>query len=184
MRIGRILVTLVVALMYFVLPFSVQAQGFGSDPDNYECARYRGKDGVIQETQDGITCVYVLDDGSLFVKDAILKPPQLQILQVWFVRILYVIWGVSGVVFTFILISIGMQYLLSFGNVDAVGQVIKRFQKFVVGLALVFLSYPLLATFFQLLPLNEDTCYADVQMPGFQFFFPNACIVETGTTTP
>ncbi len=172
--------------LFGLLTQPVFAQGFGSDVSNYDCARFNGDSGVLTEKPDGsIVCVYGdLTSGDVVERPAILKPPRLQILQIWFVRLIYVIWGVSGVVFTFILISIGLQYILSFGNIDAVGQVIKRFQKFVVGLALVFLSYPLLATFFNLLPLRDDTCYSDINMPGFQFFFPSACIVEEQPTTP
>lgn len=176
---SRIRFILLLAVFGFVLGVGVlyqpvNAQGFGSNPDNYTCPTYDGVEGTLNERT--FKCEYVRDGFIINTKSPILKPPRLQVLQIWFVRILYVIWGVSGVAFTGILISIGAQYMFSFSNEVALADVIKRFQKWVIGLALVFLSYPLLATFFGILPLSSSSCFNSIQMPGFQFFFPGACL--------
>lgn len=181
----------------------------GSDPNNYYCPAYTGLDVIgaddlaaitraaridgflvteIVETEGGAAviidntnnyiCVYE-NDSNFEVRNAAPKPPTLQIVQVWFVRLVYVIWAVSGVVFTLALMWIGFKYLTSFGNEYAQGGVIKDLRKWLVGLVLVFLSYPVLNTFYNILPLSETACFSDINVIGFQFFFPDACI-----TTP
>jgi hypothetical protein len=172
-----LLIIVCLSIGMFVLPAAIQAQGFGSDPNNYYCADKYGAGELVR--QDGFKCIYnLVVDGQTqtFTRNAIIKPPPLKIAQIWFVRVIYVLWGVAGVVFTFLLISIGAQYMLSFGNDKAVGDVIRRFQRWIVGLALIFLSYPILATVFNLLPISKGACYADISIPGFQFFFPEACV--------
>lgn len=199
---GRwILFTTFFFLAGLFLPPVISAQGFGSNPDNYSCPVYRlggVSVGPIVEGDtranlasffDPFVCKYwdasfdINGNGraelsEIIERQAIPEPPTLTIVQVWFVRLLYIVWGISGVVFAFILIGLGFKYMTSFGNEVAVGDVIKGFQRWLVGLALIFLSYPLLATFFALLPISNSTCYSDIEMPGFQFFFPEACQVS------
>lgn len=187
---------LVFGLLFVSLSFlpiapagQVKAQGFsGSDCNSYQCPDLNGftlidttgddcPNGVVEEA-DNFICRYESSDSSssTHVQAAVPIPPQLRQLEIWFVRIMYSLWALSGIFFTFVLIWIGFQYMTSFGNEMALSEVIKKFRNWMIGLGLVFLSYPVLNTFFALLPLDESqSCYADLTLPGFQFFFPNAC---------
>lgn len=134
----------------------------------------------IQVTSQGIICEYT-QDGVNFTRSASVAPPQLRVLEFWFVRILYAIWAVAGIFFTIVLIWIGFQYMTSFGNEVALAEVVKKFRYWIIGMGLVFLSYPGLVTFFNVLAVDtSQDCYQQLedQLIGFQFFFPNAC----GTT--
>lgn len=191
---------LLVSGIFLLSPIGqVNAAGFsGSDINQYTCSPGAVTSGVAtflldlfsscsDPTTDGVfncdgrfVCYFPDGNNGFEVKDAIPRPPTLRVLEVWFVRILFAIWALSGIVFTFILISIGVEYMFSFGNEVAVGKVIKRFQNFLLGFVLVFLSYPLLNTFFNILPINDESqCFEQINMPGFQFFFPQACGAPT-----
>jgi hypothetical protein len=189
---------LVGTALFFLSYSSIQATGFsGSDINQYTCT----PGAVTSRAQlvlldifsncgdpttegvfdcDGRFVCYYLDDGKISQRDAIPTPPSLRIIEVWFVRIIFAIWALSGIVFTFVLISLGVQYMFSFGNPQAVERVIKKFQNFLLGFVLVFLSYPILNTFFNILPINDESqCFEQISMPGFQFFFPQACGAQT-----
>lgn len=155
----------------------VEAQNFsGSNTDNYFCQTRNGNTpDVIVEDGDYV-CDY--DNDGQGDARANPRPPSSRQLQFWFIRVLYVIWAVAGIVFTLVLMGIGFQYLTSFGNEVALADVIKQFRKWMVGLALVILAYPMLNTFFNVVGLRESECFTDLQLPGFQFFFATACVVE------
>jgi len=173
-----------------ISPASVEAQGFsGSDCQSYQCPQLQNQNLLddtghtdancppgVQERDNNFYCEYESDDGVTKLRNAIPVPPQLRQLEMWFVRLLYALWALSGIFFTFVLIWIGFQYMTSFGNEVALAEVIKKFRNWMIGLGLVFLSYPVLNTFFRMLPIDQSqSCYADLSLPGFQFFFPNAC---------
>lgn len=160
---------------------SISAGGFsGSNLSNYYCLT---RDGVTPPVRVSPEGDYVCDYNGDGVYDgrAVPKPPSSRQLQFWFVRILYVIWAVAGIIFTIVLFTIGFQYLTSFGNEVALADVVKKFRKWIVGLGLVILAYPLLNTFFGVLGLRESECLSDLQLPGFQFFFAEACVLEPQT---
>lgn len=184
----------VLVAFFYTATSPVHAQLFsGSDISNYNCAVLQdaqpttrfgallpANDPHIPYEKDGrFLCAYRPGAGGLVELAAIPKPAPLTILQVWFVRLIAVAWGVSGVAFTGLLIWIGFKYMTSFSNQYELGKVIEDFRKWMVGLALVFLSYPFLVTFFRVLPLSQTECYDDINVPGFQFFFPEACVVDT-----
>lgn len=189
---------LVGTILFFLMSSPVQASSFsGSDINQYTCSPGAVTGGAqlalldvfstcSAPTAEGVfdcngrfLCYYI-NDGQISQRDAIPTPPSLRIIEVWFVRILFAIWALSGIVFTFILISLGVQYMFSFGNPQAVERVIKKFQNFLLGFVLVFLSYPIMNTFFNILPINDDSqCFEQINMPGFQFFFPQACGGQT-----
>lgn len=156
----------------------VAAQGFaGSNVGNYYCLPRNGQPGPAVSIIDGD---YVCDydgDGEADAR-AVPRPPHTQQLQVWFIRILYIIWAVAGIIFTLVLMGIGFQYLTSFGNEVALADVIKQFRKWIVGFGLVILAYPMLNTFFNVVGLRESACLDTIELPGFQFFFPRACVFE------
>lgn len=192
------LLTLALPLLGVLLAEPVQASFSGSDCNNYTCPQLGRITSEGQSTQltiraprdpapgcegtniglqgGNFVCEYSDGQGNIVVKPAIPKPPQLRVLEFWFVRIVYVAWAIAGVFFTFVLIAIGFQYMTSFGNEVALKDVVVKFRNWMIGLALVFLSYPVLNTFFNVLTIDRDqSCYSELQMPGFQFFFPQAC---------
>jgi hypothetical protein len=180
-------ITIILILFFGVLfSFPVEGQGFGSDPSNYYCPEVSGGTLVSGSPEEWVgksvyQCTYsVSSDGAqrFETRNAIPRPPQLRVLQVWFIRIVYVIWAVTGVVFMFLLMWIGFKYITSVGNEVALADVIKDFRKWMIGLALIFLSYPMLNTFFRILPVSQDQCFSEVNAPGFQFFFPEACVTS------
>jgi hypothetical protein len=119
--------------------------------------------------------------GPLTYLDPQPAPMKLQEVEFLFVKVLYVLWGISGVVFTLILMSIGIENMTAGGNEFLKANVIQRLRKWAIGLVLVFLSYPILNTVFKLLPLDQSvTCYSDLYSGGsfaigFNFFFPDIC---------
>lgn len=126
---------------------------------------------------DSATGYYVCksEDSDNIVR-ATLKAPPLQQLELWFRRILYAIWAIVGSFSFVMLIYLGYQYMIRGGTSDQeLVKLRKAIINYVVGFALVFLSIPILTTFFTVLGINKNvTCY-DVAMPGFQFFFPELC---------
>lgn len=181
-RIPQILIILISVLVYgLFVTTPVQAQqGFsGSDINNYYCPSFPNLQiqgsGVPTAIEGRFLCTY-LDtlNGEIVTRDAAPRPPQLRVLEIWFMRILAIIWALSGIVFTFLLMWLGFKYMTAFGNKYVIADVIKDFRKWVIGLALIFLSYPALVTFFRLLPLSRTDCFDEIG-PGFQFFFPTAC---------
>lgn len=172
---------LFVVLVGLVLPAEVSATGFsGSNIQNYYCLTRNGvTPGVVETVEGDYMCDY--DGDGFFDARAVPKPPSSRQLQFWFVRVLYVMWAVAGIVFTLVLMGIGFNYMTSFNNEVVLADVIKKFRKWIIGLALVILAYPMLNTFFGVLGLRESECLSDIQLPGFQFFFPQACVIEPQT---
>lgn len=106
---------------------------------------------------------------------ATLKPPTLQILEVWFVRILYIIWAIVGSLSFFYLVVLGYRWMLTRGDVVKITEIRQKIIYYVVGVALVFLAVPILTTIFRLLGINDNVDCYNVEMPAFQFFFANLC---------
>jgi hypothetical protein len=182
----------------------VQSEEFsGNSPDSYSCYNRQGDlltkdnaggdvkpeksiaDGVYYCNMNGIPGYQpcnsgVFDNGANCDALAVLNPPTLQQLQVWFVRIVYAIWAVAAFVSVFGIIAIGYQYMISRGAPEATVKVKDRMSKFILGFALVFLAIPILNTVFRLLGVNDAVnCYQsltnnDVGI-GFQFVFPELC---------
>jgi len=187
-----VLVVIVLVASSFLIISPIQAQLFsGSDISNYKCPVLQGVEerlttnslfGIVADgdphipiSYEGRFLCFYNDKGVVVSRDAIPNPSSLRVLQIWFVRIIAVVWGLSGIAFTGLAIWIGFKYMTSFGNEYQLGKVIEDFRKWMVGLAIVFLSYPFLVTFFRLLPLSNSKCYDEISLPGFQFFFPEVC---------
>ncbi len=183
---------LILLLSWLIVAFGtfgssrIDANSFsGNDCNQYSCLDVLGDGDPVDQsagdascppgvksTSQGFVCVY--QSGTEVI--ASLNPPQFRVLEFWFVRILYAVWALAGIFFTFVLIWIGFYYMTSFGNEIALGEVVKRFRNWMIGIALVFLSYPALNTFFSVLSIDRDnSCYSELELPGFQFFFPTAC---------
>lgn len=162
----------------------------GNDPASYVCP---GEDPGLPVKSADDTCsaadgkcrtlpyldstsgYYVCKSDTGIVR-ATLKAPPLQQLELWFRRILYAIWAIVGSFSFVMLIYLGYQYMIRGGTSDQeLVKLRKAIINYVLGFALVFLSIPILTTFFTVLGINKNvTCY-DVAMPGFQFFFPELC---------
>jgi len=185
------IILLLLPFAYLLFPIHIQAQAdsfSGSDISNYYCPGitvvegdqtipYESTFDTVIEKDGRYLCYY--NNGSI-VRDAIARPPKLQQLEVWFVKILYMAWGLSGIAFTLILLYIGFLYMTSRGNDKMMADVKTKLRNWFIGLVLVFLSYPVLNTFFRVIGINEDACYYDITqtMPGFKFFFPTVCSTE------
>ena len=199
----RLIMITWVALSFLVLvmPAPVEATGSntfsGSDISNYVCpilpeyaGPYTGKNNSSQsypeptvDKTSNYVCVYFGKAGN-YVTNATIQPPTLRVVQYWFVRILYILWAASGTIFTGIMIYLGFRYMTSGGDAAVLADVKKRAKNWFIGLALIFLSYPILGTIFRILPINKTTdCYKDLQLPGFQFFFATACDTTDASST-
>lgn len=106
---------------------------------------------------------------------ATLKPPALQILEVWFVRILYIIWAIVGSLSFFYLVVLGYRWMLTRGDVTKITEIRQKIIYYIIGVALVFLAVPILTTVFRLLGINDNVDCYNVEMPAFQFFFADLC---------
>lgn len=161
----------------------ISAQNFaGSDISNYYCPGKVNADGDfvtgpdVREVQGDYLCDY--DGDGVAETRAVPRPPTLRQLEYWFVKIVYLAWAASGIIFTVILMWIGWLYMTSFNNEFLLADVIKRMRNWALGLAIVFLAYPILNTFFNVLGLRRSECFENINLPGFQFFFSTACNID------
>lgn len=109
-----------------------------------------------------------------------LKPPALQQIEVWFVRILYAIWGLVASLSFLFLVKLGYEYIISRGDPTKITEVRKKIVNYIIGFALVFLAVPILTTVFRLLGINTNAQCYNVNMPGFQFFYSSLCTDPKG----
>jgi hypothetical protein len=133
----------------------------------------------------GTTCPAGSRPGSsgCFATQAVLKPPKLQQLEIWFVRIIYIVWSLVGTLSFLFLIVLGYRYTISRGDVTKITEIRQKILYYIIGLALVFLAVPILTTVFRVMGINRDVeCY-NVNMPGFQFFFADLCTDPNGSVT-
>ncbi len=167
----RIIIVIWVVLSVFVLftPEVSANSGFsGSDPSNYTCPALAIGKGTLN------TKTFQCEYPNGFTTNAIIRPPTIKVLQYWFMRIIYGAWAASGVVFTIIMVYLGFKYMTSRGDSAKIGDVKKKMKNWAIGLMLIFLSYPVLNTLFSVIGVSKNECF-DLQLPAFQFFFPNAC---------
>ncbi len=118
-----------------------------------------------------------------FVVRSVLRPPKLQQLEIWFVRIVYLIWALVGTLSFFFLFVLGYRYMISRGDVTKITEIRQKIIYYILGFGLVFLAVPILTTFFNLLGINSNVACYNVQMPAFQFFFANLCTVSSDNTS-
>jgi hypothetical protein len=168
----------------FISPVSSQQQDFdfsGNNPDSYQCFDGSGQpDTESPIVKDDLRGFFFCDsNGNGFYnpgeKQAVLRPPKLQAIEVWFVRIIYVVWALVGAYSFYLLVALGYQVLISRGDPTSLPKIRQRIINYMIGFALVFLAIPILDTFFRLLGINKTVSCYDVEMPGFQFFFTSLC---------
>ncbi len=180
-----------------------QLQSFdfsGNNPDSYQCFDKQSGE-VLSDNQGTVKLTVTGPDsfGNYFCcpNDSInaagndcsnptdkiiaqLKPPALQQIEVWFVRILYAIWGLVASLSFLLVVKMGFDYLISRGDPTKITEVRKRIINYLIGFALVFLAVPILTTVFRLLGINESAQCYNVNMPGFQFFYGSLCTDPKG----
>lgn len=152
-----------------------------SDPASYQC--FNDKTGEILDLKvvgpDEFGNFYcTADNGDKIL--ARIKPPAFQQIEVWFVRILYAVWGLVVSLSFLFLVKLGYDYIISRGDVTKITEIRKRIVNYVIGFALVFLSVPILTTVFRLLGVNDSVQCYNVNMPGFQFFYTSLCTDPKG----
>jgi len=106
------------------------------------------------------------------------EPPRISEIQYLITRLIYTAWAFGGVVFMVLLVIIGGIYLTSAGDPQKVEIAKKRAGQWVIGVFLYFLAQPITATLMRGLVSGDAECFANLQDPGFTFFFPNVCDVQ------
>lgn len=182
----KIIRFLIIGIIFqtFISPVSSQQQDFdfsGNNPDSYQCFDESGQpDTTSPIIKDELRGFFFCDSNNNGFynpgeNQAVLRPPKLQVIEVWFVRILYVVWALIGAYSFYLLVALGYQVLISRGDPTSLPKIRQRIISYIIGFALVFLAVPILDTFFRLLGINKTVSCYDVQMPGFQFFFTTLC---------
>jgi len=112
------------------------------------------------------------------------SPPRLRELEALGVQLVYFIWGVTGLIFTTLLIIIGVRYMLSAGDQQKQQALKDKGKNWLYGLILIFISYPIVLTFYNVTGIGGSSeCYQDIKTPGFHFFFPKVCTDPTAEST-
>lgn len=106
---------------------------------------------------------------------AVLRPPALQQLEIWFVRLIYVVWSLTALLSVFFLFALGYQYILTRGDVTKITEIRQKIIYYFIGFVLVFLAVPILSTVFRLLGINDEVQCYNVDLPAFQFFYSDLC---------
>jgi len=178
-------------LLILFLPSIVLAQFqtvplSGNNPGSYQCIGFDspgpGANAITRDAEISngrIVCNGVFDKNGNVVAP-ILKPPTLQQLEIWFVRIVYAIWAIIATLSFVMLIYLGYRYMLRGGTSDQeLVKLRKDIFNYVIGVILVFLAVPILTTIFRLMGINNSVqCYNVLNSEvgiGFQFFFPELC---------
>lgn len=176
--------------IFFGFPSLINAQtGYGSSAENYTCegvatGRPLTTDAVpyYDSTLQKYVCRFDLNgDGTTSANEvvsALPLPPRLQSAGVWFVAILYALWGLAGIFFTGLLIYIGFSYMTSQGDPGKLAEIKKRLMQWIIGFTIVMMAYPILNTVFSFIGLNK--CLTrDIDRIGFTIFFPRAVSEES-----
>ena len=113
------------------------------------------------------------------------SPPRLANLEGLFVQLVYIIWGVSGLIFAVLLAFLGFQYMTSGGDAQKEEEIKKKGKNWLIGLVLVFLSYPIVLSIYKMIGIGNanSECYKSISTPGFHFFFPTVCTDPQGAST-
>lgn len=147
-------------------PFLGYCPGLGCQANDWD------NDGIDEPGRPG--------DPGCIAQRAVLIPPTLQQLEIWFVRIIYVIWTLVATFSVFYLLVLGYRWMISRGDVTKITEIRQKIIYYIIGLILVFLAIPVLTTIFRLLGVNEQVQCYNVNMDeiGFQFFFSDLCTAK------
>lgn len=104
------------------------------------------------------------------------SPPRLRELEALGVQLVYFVWGVTGLIFTVLLMIIGGRYMLSAGDQQKQQALKDKGKNWLFGLILIIIAYPIVLTFYNVTGIGgTSACYQDIKTPGFHFFFPTIC---------
>src|SRR3989344_4537917 len=102
------------------------------------------------------------------------NPPTFRQLEFTLVRLIYALWGFSGVIFLALMLYNGYLYMFSGGDEEKIREAQKRMVQWLVGIFLIFLSVPIVSTVMKIF-IGDGICYGQLQDPGFTFFFYDVC---------
>lgn len=106
-------------------------------------------------------------------------PPRLREVQTTFVEALILLWSLSVLYFTALVIILGFQQMFSFGDSNKTAEVKTKFGQMVTGAIIVFTSWIVVNTVVIVLQLEtpEGECFSGstIIQPVFRFFFATAC---------
>lgn len=102
-------------------------------------------------------------------------PPTFQVIEFVVVRVIYFMWGFTGVIFMIFLLRIGWMYYFSNGEQERIAEARRMAVRWFIGLLIIFFARPLIATVMSELVADNDNCFDNLNDPGFTFFFEEAC---------
>lgn len=117
-------------------------------------------------------------DDNLIYSDT---PPRLRDFEWIFGNIVIAIWALSIPFFIFMVLSIGFQYMFSFGDENKTAAIKQKGTRLVVSMVLLFGGYIVIRLVMSLLVFKDPgDCFKTnlSDSPMFKFFFPGVC---TGT---
>lgn len=117
------------------------------------------------------------------------EPARIREAEKIFANVIIAIWALSIPYFIFVVASIGVQYMLSFGDEQKAASVKKKGGNLFVGAGILFGGFLVVKLVISLLGFrapDKADCFADgrdITDPFFQIFFPELCSVS-GTPVP
>ena len=116
----------------------------------------------------------------LYYPQATLVPPTFQIIEAWFVQLVFMAYAFVGLFSFIFLVVLGYRYQISMGDVTKLTEIRGKILYYFLGLILTFMAYPLTNGLFQFLGVNSRVeCY-NFPVPSFRFFFDDLCVDYTG----
>lgn len=102
------------------------------------------------------------------------RPPTLQQFEFLVVKLIYSAWSLGGFLWLVYFINIARLYFTSDPN--KIEEAKQRFLRWVVGIALFYLSWAIVGNIMALMIADGTNCYEQFNgTPGFVFFFPEVC---------
>ncbi len=113
------------------------------------------------------------------------KPPTLKLAEIWAIKILYILWGLGGLMFFFGLVAIGGQWLLRGSDKQVLEELKKQATYWAISIPVFFAGVPSISLVLKVFPINTgEACYAELNQPAFQLIFPNSCRTSIPGATP
>ncbi len=102
-------------------------------------------------------------------------PPGIQLVEVWVIKGIYILWGFGGLMFAFGLAAIGFAWLTSGGDPQKLEELKKKATYWAISIPVFFGGLPVILLILQVLPIASNACYEELNTPGFHIIFPDAC---------
>jgi hypothetical protein len=102
------------------------------------------------------------------------QPPTLQSLEFIFAKLIIAAWALGGLLWLGYFIAIAVLYFTD--DPGKVEEAKKRFGRWLIGFALFYLSWIIVANVLDVMIADGSECYKQFDgYPGFVFFFPEVC---------